>query len=93
MIISKGKGSDAFAIFGPVVKLALTGGLLRYFENYRSVCGVWCSRAGIGPLRFLSMSVNFDAVGTQDDVIELVHQLALLPFPRMKIVMKYDYFR
>ena len=89
MIISQGKGSDAFAIFGPVVKLAITGGLLRYFENLPFTCGVWCSGAGID----LLWSIRFDAVCTQDDVSELVHQLALLPFPRMKIVMKYDFFR
>jgi hypothetical protein len=40
---------------GQCVKLAITGGLLRYFENLPFSCGVWCSGAGIGPLRFLSL--------------------------------------
>ena len=79
---------------GQCVKLAITGGLLRYFENLPF--SLWGLVFGGGHWSFtvsFSTSLHFDAVCTQDDVSVLVHQLALLPFPRMKIVMKYDFFR
>jgi hypothetical protein len=34
MIISQVKAPDAFAIFGPVIKLAITEGLIAYFERF-----------------------------------------------------------
>ena len=79
---------------GQCVKLAIAGRLLRYFENLPF--SLWGLVIGGGHgllLVSFSTSLHFDAVCTQDDVSELVHQLALLPFPRMKIVMKYDFFR
>jgi hypothetical protein len=42
---------------GQYVKLAITGGLLRYFEDLPFGCEVWCSVAAIGPL-LASFSTN-----------------------------------
>ena len=43
---------------GQCVKLAITGGLLRYFEDLPFGCEVWCSVAGIGPLHFGSAGLT-----------------------------------
>jgi len=53
---------------GQCVKLAITGGLLRYFEDLPFGCEVWCSVAAIGLLP-VSLRVCFRLAALGSDYV------------------------
>jgi hypothetical protein len=64
---------------GQCVKLAITGGLLRYFEDLPFGCEVWCSVAAIGPLLYVSVSAQLRQEVTTCAIISPCRNFCPLP--------------